>query len=45
MRSQVVVELPPVLDDGPGFPQIPEPLPVQALVAQLAVEAYMGLSP
>ena len=39
MRAQVVVELPPALDDSPGFSQIPEPLAVQAFVAQLPVEA------
>ena len=35
----MVVELAPLLDEHSGFPQISEPLPVQALVSQLSVEA------
>ena len=39
MRPEVVVELSPALDHGAGFAKVPEPLPVEALVSQLAIEA------
>ncbi len=39
VRSDLVVVLPPGGDGGPGLLQRPEPLLVQALVAELAVEA------
>jgi len=35
----MVVELAPLLDEHPGFAQTPAPLPVQALVSQISVEA------
>ena len=38
MGPLVVVEVAPALDQDPGLAQVPEPLPAQALVAQLAVE-------
>ena len=39
VRALVVVEVPPLLDDDLGFSDISEPLTVQALVTQFAVEA------
>lgn len=40
MRSLVVIEIAPLLDHDPGFAQGYKPLPVQAFVTQLAVEAF-----
>lgn len=39
VRALGVVELPPLLDQHPRFSEIAEPLPIQALVSELAVEA------
>lgn len=46
VRATMIIELAPRLDQGPSFTQIPEPLPVQALIAQLAVKAlYEAVMP
>ena len=39
VRPAMVVELAPLLDQHPGFAQIPEPFPVQAFIPQLSVKA------
>ena len=41
MRSRMIIIKPPGFDDLPRFGQTAEPVFVQALVAQAAVEAYM----
>lgn len=46
VRGAMIIELAPRLDQGPSFTQIPEPLPVQALIAQLTVKAiYEAVMP
>ena len=42
MRTQFVVVLAPLLDADPGVDAIPEPLERQILVAELAVERFVG---
>ena len=42
MRANIVVVLPPSLDDDLGLGSRPEPFKAQALVAELAVEAFTG---
>jgi len=39
VRPSVVIELTPRLDYSPRFAQIAEPLQIQALITQLAIEA------
>ena len=44
MRPDVVVVMPPVLDDGVSLLQAGEPMQVQTVVSKLAVEAlYKGI--
>jgi len=45
VRTHRVVVLAPGFDDDAGFATTAEPLQAEALVPQLAIERYMGLSP
>jgi hypothetical protein len=45
VRADGIVVLPPRFDDDLGLASGAEPLDAQALVTELAVEGYMGLSP
>ena len=44
VRTHGVVVLAPCLDENVGFAATTEPLQTQTLVAQFAIERYMGLS-
>ena len=44
MRPYVIVMAPPDFDEDSSFGAAAEPFHAQAFVAELAVEAYMGLS-